>query len=155
MVESYTPHSLHDRSSQKLGFGKYLLEQFAPKWALLLGGLVGGWIVGGMIGGAMGATRGRMFGQQAGSLIGGAVLGFMNWRKKAASEMDSAELATKMRDYIPMGMTNEQVTTEIAHTKELLAYEQRQNNKLQSILSQGPRSHQEHATAEASQPGRE
>lgn len=138
MVEQYTPKSASERKSNRLTPVDFVREQFVPKWGTLIAGAVGGWFLGGAIGGKLGAERGRSLGQYSGSVIGGVVLGFLNWRKKAASEFDSAELAETMRDVLPMAMTTDEVKGEIAHTRDLLAYEQRQNASLKALLEKGP-----------------
>lgn len=147
MVESYTPKPIAERKSQKLNFGNFISDQFIPKYAGLAIGLVGGWVVGGFIGKSSGSKIGAQYGRQLGSAVGGIVLGFLNWRKNAASEMDSAEVADRLRDVVPMAMTNDEVKREISYTRDLLEYEQRQNNTLKGILEAGPKSHTQHAAA--------
>lgn len=147
MVETYTPQPHRERASQKLGVGNYAVENVLPKWGSSILGTIGGWFVGGAIGGATGAKHGRRYGNIAGSLIGGFVLGFFMWRKQAASEMDSAAVAAKLPGALDIALTPDQVTKEVAHTKDLIAHEQRQNSKLKALLADGPKSPTEHAAA--------
>jgi hypothetical protein len=150
MVESYTPKPLEERKSHRLTPLNYLAEQFVPKWILTGAGVVAGWFIGGAIGGATHATNGRILGHNIGALSGGVLLGFYNWRKRAASEMGVAAVADQMRELLPMAMTNDEVKKEIAGTREMIAYEQRQNTRLKALAEAGPKSAVEHAGAEAS-----
>ncbi len=149
MVETYTPKPLQDRNSQKLTFMQYVWDQFLPKWGMTIGGLVGGWFLGGMIGGATGAKHGRSIGNNIGSLLGGFILGFTHWRKDAANEMDTAELADKLRGVMPMALTEPQIKTETDSTKEMLAYERRENSKLKALAQSGAKSPLEHVAVDA------
>ncbi len=152
MVETYTPKPLQDRNSQKLTLMQYIWDQFIPKWGMTLGGLVGGWFLGGIIGGATGAKHGRMWGNQIGSIAGGLILGFTHWRKDAANEMDTAELASKLRDVMPMAMTEPEIKTEITNSREMLTYEQRENARLKALAQGGGKTPMDHATADTAEP---